>query len=177
MLMVLATGCSSENRELHQAVAFRQELLSAEGCSFSASVTADYGDSIQVFSMDCQGDQAGKLTFEITEPESIASIRGEITAAGGNILFEDRALFFPLLTDDLLTPAIAPWIFLKTLRSGYITSVGMDGELLHLSVDDSYADDALNLDIWLEEDGPVQADILQDGKRFLSLEIEDFAFL
>ena len=177
MIMVIATGCSSENREMSKAVAFRERLLSSEGCSFSATVTADYGDSIQVFSMDCQGDQAGKLTFEITEPESIASICGEITDAGGNILFEDQALFFPLLTDDLMTPAIAPWIFLKTLRSGYITSVGMDGELLHLSIDDSYADDALNLDIWLKGERPVRADILQDGKRFLSLAIENFALL
>lgn len=175
--MVIATGCSSENREMDKAVAFRERLLSAEGCSFSAAVTADYGDSLQQFSMDCQADQTGKLTFEITNPKSIASIRGEITAAGGNIRFEEQALYFPLLTDDLLSPASAPWIVLKTLRSGYITSAGTDGELLHLSIDDSYADDALNLDVWLEGDRPLRADILQDGKRFLSVEIEKFEFL
>ena len=175
--MAIATGCSSENREMDKAVAFRERLLSAEGCSFSAAVTADYGDTLQEFSMDCKADQTGKLTFEITEPRSIASIRGQITAAGGNILFEDQALYFPMLTDDLLTPASAPWIFLKTLRSGYITSAGMDGQLLHLSIDDSYEDDALNLDIWLDGDRLVRADILQEGKRFLLLEIENFVIL
>ena len=177
VIMAIATGCSSENREMDKAVAFRERLLSAEGCSFSAAVTADYGDSLQEFSMDCQGDQTGKLGFEITKPQSIAYIRGEITASGGNILFENQALYLPLLTDDLLTPASAPWIFLKTLRSGYITSAGSEGQLLHLSIDDSYEDDALNLDIWIDGDRPVRADILHEGKRFLSLEIENFQFL
>lgn len=176
MLMVLATGCSSENRELHQAVAFRQELLSAEGCSFSASVTADYGDTLQIFSMNCSADRNGNLHFEITEPESISGICGEISGSGGRILFEDQALYFPLLTDDLLTPASAPWIFLKALRSGCITSVGREGELLHICVDDSYEEDALNLDIWLAESCPVRGDILHEGRRILSLEIKNFVF-
>ncbi len=38
---------------------------------------------------------------------------------------------------------------MKTLRSGYITSAGMDGGRLRLTIDDSYEDDALHLDIWL----------------------------
>lgn len=177
MLMVVATGCSSENRELSKAVALREELLSSGGCSFSAVVTADYGEMLHTFTMDCQGDNAGKLIFEIMEPKSIAGIQGEIASAGGKIKFEDKYLYFPLMTDDLLTPASAPWIFLKTLRSGYITSACMEGELLHISVDDSYEDDALMLDIWYEESKPVQADILHDGKRILSLKVENFMFL
>lgn len=177
MLMVIATGCSSENRELQQAVAFRQDLLSAEGCSFSASVTADYGDSLQMFSMSCTADQKGKLSFEVTEPESISGISGEISDTGGSIQFEDKALYFPLMTDDLLTPASAPWIFLKALRGGCITTVGMEGGLLHVSLDDSYEEDALNLDIWLEGGSPVRGDILHEGRRILSLEIKNFVFL
>lgn len=174
-LILFLTGCSPENRELSSAMQLRDKLLSAESCSFQAEVTADYGDSMHTFSMDCQGDAAGTLQFEITQPQTIAGIKGSISDAGGNITFEDKALHFPLLTDDLLVPASAPWIFLKTLRSGYITSACREEELIHITVDDSYAEDALTLDIWLNEEScPVQGDILHDGKRILSLKVENF---
>lgn len=174
-LMLFLAGCSPENRELSSAMQLRDRLLTAESCSFQAEITADYGDSMHTFSMDCQGDAVGTLHFEITQPQTIAGIRGNISDAGGNITFEDQALYFPLLTDDLLVPASAPWIFLKTLRSGYITSVCSEEGLMHITVDDSYAEDALTLDIWLEEETkPNRADILHDGKRILSLEVENF---
>lgn len=176
-LMVCLSGCSTENREIQEAMEVRDALLSAQGCSFQAAVTADYGDSVSGFSMDCQADAAGNLSFEITEPDSISGIRGRISDSGGSIDFEDQALYFPLLTDDLLTPASAPWIFLKTLRSGYLTSACTEEGLLHITVDDSFAEDALMLDIWLMDGTPVRADILCDSKRILSVEVENFRIL
>ena len=69
----------------------------------------------------------------------------------------------------------APWIFLKTLRSGYLTSACREENRLHITVDDSYAEDALTLDIWLEDGKvPLRADILYAGKRILSLDVENF---
>ena len=79
------------------------------------------------------------------------------------------------MTDDQLSPVSAPWIFLRTLRSGYLTSAGMDGEQLRLTINDSYEEDALQLDIWLDgDDVPVRAEILYDGRRILSLSVKKF---
>ena len=175
-LMMVLSGCSGENRELQAALEFRENLLKAQQCSFSAEVTADYGDSLVEFSMDCRGDSKGELTFEITKPEVISGIRGSITDSGGTVRFEEESVYFPLMTDDLLTPASAPWIFLKTLRSGCISAVCREEDTLHLSVDDSYAEDALRLEIWLREDVPVQAYIFHDGRRILSLEVKNFDY-
>jgi len=176
-LIVMLTGCSQENRELAAAMKFRDALLSAQDCGFQAKVTADYGDSVNSFSMDCRGDSSGNLAFEITEPRSIAGIKGSISDQGGNISFKDQALYFPLLTDDQLTPATAPWIFLKTLRSGCITAVCQEEELLHITVDDSYEEDALTLDVWVREKNcPIRADVLYDGRRILTIEVENFVF-
>ncbi|MGM9590217.1 MAG: hypothetical protein ACI3V0_08620 [Faecousia sp.] len=157
---------------------FRNDLLSAESCTFTAVVTADYGDSLNEFTMDCQGDKQGRITFEITAPESISGIQGTIADDGGNVLFEEDALYFPLLTDDQLIPASAPWIFLRSLRAGCITAVCREEERLHITVDDSFEDDALTLDVWLEEERiPIHGDILYDGKRILSLDIKNFVVL
>ena len=79
---------------------------------------------------------------------------------------------------DQLSPVSAPWVFLKTLRSGYLTAAGEDGELLRLTIDDSYEEDALRLDIWLDPNHqPNHADILYEGRRILSLQVENFQIL
>ena len=50
--------------------------------------------------------------------------------------------------------------------------------MLRLSVDDSYADDALRLDIWLDEENRVtRAEVLQQGMRILTLRVASFQLL
>jgi hypothetical protein len=95
-----------------------------------------------------------------------------------DLMLFDKVIAFDLLADGQLSPVSAPWVFMKALRSGYLTSCGKEGEYLRLAVDDSYADDALHLDIWLGEgDLPVRAEILWQGSRVLSMEVGNFTFL
>ena len=177
MLVLCLCGCSVES-ELEQAMRFRDTLLSGNGCSFTSHITADYGDELQEFTMDCTGDKQGNLKFSVTEPECISGITGSASEAGGALTFDDVALHFNLMAQDTLSPVSAPWIFLKTLRSGYIVSACYEEELLRLSVDDSFEDDALRLDIWLEEGSvPVRAEILHEGMRILTLSIGNFRVL
>jgi len=64
---------------------------------------------------------------------------------------------------------------MKTLRSGNLTSACEEDGSIRLSVDDSYEDDPLRLDIWLNpETHPDRADILYDGRRILSVALENF---
>ena len=157
---------------------FRSKLLTAQGCRFEANITADYGNELYSFAISCQADKMGSVTFEVSGPESLSGIKGQLSDNGGTLTFDDAALCFPLLTDDQLSPVSAPWIFLKTLRSGYLTSSCMEDGKLRLSMDDSYEEDALHLDIWMDENTvPIRADILYDEKRILSLAVIDFTFL
>lgn len=178
LAILLLTGCTGKEEELDRAMALRADLLAASGCSFTARITADYGDELQVFTLDCTGDNQGNVSFKVTEPESIAGITGTVSGEGGNLTFDDVALAFPLLAGEMASPVSAPWIFLKTLRSGYLTAAGEDGEYLRVTIDDSYEDDAMQVDIWLSsETKPVQGDILYDGRRILSLSISNFQIL
>lgn len=167
-------GCSAET-ELSRALDFRSRLLAGQGCSFTAQVTADYGDELQEFTMDCEADTRGGIGFTVSSPETIAGISGTLSEAGGALTFDDTALQFPLMAQDSLSPVSAPWIFLRTLRSGYIVSACMEEDLLRLSIDDSFDEDALRLDIWLDENqNPIRAEILHDGLRILTLRIGNF---
>lgn len=175
-LLVFLAGCSSENQDLETAIKFRESLLAAQSCSFEAEITADHGDTLDQFSMNCQSDPSGNIVFEVLEPDTIAGIKGKISHAGGELDFDETALYFDLLTDDQLTPVSAPWIFMKALRSGYITSVCREESNLRITVDDSYDSDALTLDVWFEDDRvPVRTDIFWDQKRILSMTVENFA--
>lgn len=177
LAVLMLAGCGLENGELDRAMKLRAELLAA-GCSFDAEITADYGDKIYTFSLTCQGNSAGDVTFEVTAPESIAGITGRITDEGGFLTFDDAALAFPLLADEQISPVSGPWILLKTLRGGYVTACGTEGEGLRLSVDDSYEEDALHLDIWLDgNDLPTRAEILWDGRRIVTVAVENFQIL
>ena len=155
-------------------MAFRRELLSGTECRFSAEITADYGDRLHSFSMDCQVDSGGNLRFCVTEPQSLAGITGEVSDGGGKLTFEDTALHFDLLADGQFSPVSAPWIFMKTLRGGYITAAWEEDSFLRLSVDDSYQENALHLDIWMEEEEPVRAEILYDSRRILTIVVKEF---
>lgn len=178
VLLMCLSGCAGTASELERGMALRSRLLQAEQVSFTADIAADYADTLQLFSMDCVSDAEGNLTFTVTAPESIAGITGSISDGEGRLTFEETALHFELLTDDQLNPVSSPWILMKTLRSGYLTSAGMDGELLRLTIDDSYEDDALQLDIWLGEgDLPQRAEICYDGRTILTLSVKAFQLL
>ena len=172
--MVFLTGCLGKNEELDRAMELRAKLL-AGPCTFQTSVTADYGDKIYSFGMYCETDTKGNVGFRVTSPETIAGIEGKISSEGGKLTFDDTVLAFPLLADDQVTPVSAPYLLIKTLRGGYVRSAGEENELVRVTIDDSYAEDTLQLDIWLDDGNvPVRAEVLYDGRRILSMEITDF---
>lgn len=178
ILFLFLTGCSEDSQDMQRGLSLRSKLLHADGCSFLADITADYGDKLHSFSLNCQADPEGSVSFSVLSPESIADISGEISKESGKLTFEGTALYFDKMADGQISPVSAPWIFLETLRSGYLTSAGREDPFLRLTIDDRYEEDPLTLDIWLnEQDIPVHCEILYDGKRILSLAVRDFQIL
>lgn len=176
---ILLTGCKGENGELSRVMNFRASMLSGMGCSFQAVITADYQEELYQFTLDCRGDEQGTLHFTVVEPESISGISGMISAEGGKLTFDnEETLAFETLADGQVTPVTAPWLLIKTLRGGYVTSCGSEGDMMRASIDDSYQDGALRLDIWFDgEDLPRHAEILWANRRILSLEVTNFEIL
>lgn len=173
--VVIFTGCTGKRDELDRAMALRAKLLACESCTFAVTVTADYGDATQTFGMDCQADNQGNLNFTVTAPETISGVTGKFERGEGSLTFDDVALEFPLLADDQVTPVSGPWILMKTLMGGYLTDCCIEEEYLRVAIDDSYEDDALQMDIWLSaDDVPVRGEIFYDGRRIVTMEITNF---
>ncbi len=172
---ILLAGCTGKRDELDRAMKLRANLLGCLECSFDVAITADYGDEVFQFAMSCQADGRGNLGFTVTEPESISGITGTISGGEGKLTFEDTAVQFPLMADGQVTPISGPWIFLKTLLGGYLTAANEEDGLLHLTINDSYEEDALQMEIWLNgEDAPVCGEIFFDGRRIVTMTVENF---
>lgn len=178
LTVVLLSGCGVHNDELDKAMKLRTSLLTGQGCSFEAVVRADYSDKAYSFTVDYQADNQGNVTFTVIEPESIEEITGSISAEGGKLTFDDKALAFELLADGQVTPVSAGFLLVKTLRSGYVRGCGTQGDEIELLIDDSYQEEALHLEIHLDrENVPVSAEILYKDRRFLSMDIKNFRLL
>ena len=176
--MVLLTGCSGPPEEMETGLQLRTRMLQASGCSFDATITADYGNQVHTFSMACAADSIGDISFTVTEPEPISGICGKLSGRGGELTFDDTVLAFELLADKQLSPISGPWIFLKTLRSGYLTSACKEDGQIRLSLDDSYEDEPVRVDIWLNYDNkPEHADVLHEGRRILTVAVANFKIL
>ena len=109
VVLVFLTGCSGGSKEVQRGLDLRSELLKASECRFSCGITADYSDKVYTFSMDCQCEPQGNLTFAVTAPETITGITGKVSDAGGKLTFDDTALQFDLMAEEQLTPVSAPW--------------------------------------------------------------------
>lgn len=174
-LVLCLTGCGGKNTELERGLSLRAAVLKAASCSFVCQITADYGDKIYSFTMDCTADTDGDVDFTVTAPETIGGITGTLSGEGGELTFGDTALYFDVLAEGLLSPVSGPWVLIKALRSGCLTSAGLDGECLRLSIDDSYADNGLHLDIWCDgEDLPAKAEIRWEERTILSMSVINF---
>ena len=178
LLCFFLIGCNRRQDAMQDALALRAALLQASECVLDVEITADYGNKTYTFAMGCKFDAHGNLSFTVLSPESVKGITGTIDAQGGNLRFDDTALAFPLLADGMLSPVSAPWILMKTLRSGYITSTGTDGEMTRLIIDETYEARTLSAHIWLNTEGVIQsAEIYWDSYRILTVEVKSFQIL
>lgn len=174
-VMILLTGCRSNEGQADAVMNLRQRISTCTSCEFDAGILADFGEFTYQFKLKCNTDSSGVLHFSVAEPESISGIRGTIDLQGGKIHFENNALGFPVLADGELSPVSGPWIFLRGLQSGYLSSWGMDGDSLKISIDDVLEGNPLRLDVWMDgENIPNYAEILWNKRRILSLNIENF---
>lgn len=177
LLISTLCGCQKKNT-IAPALQLRDSLLQADGCQFDAVITADYGDVTYSFTLKCNADSSGNISFIVIEPDSIAGITGNIDADGGELTFDEEILTFPVLADGYITPVSVPWLLVRSLRGGYIRAGGQDREHYRIQIDDSFEDDPLTADVFLDDQYlPVHCDFLWNNRRILSAKITSFTFV
>ena len=168
-------GCTGKDPAMEAALDFRTQCLSAREVCFSADIRADYITTFEEFSLECTAGPDGCVAFRVLEPEEISDIRGTVRGSEGTVEFDATVLAFPLMAQGRLSPLSGPWVVLKAIRSGCILAAGQEGGLIHLTIDDTYEDNALTVDLWLEDGVPEEAEIAWEGRRVMSMTFDDFS--
>ncbi len=178
-VLVLLTGCGEKaSGQLETAMNFRSTLLAANGCSFTGKITADYGNHVWEFTVDCDTDGEGNLTFEVVEPEAIAGITGTVEARGGALTFDGKALGFGLLAENRVSPASCPYMVARSWCTGFISSAGCDDSGLRMTVETTFEECPLTVDTWLdpEKGVPIFSEVCYNRERILWMSISEFEF-
>ena len=175
VFVCILSGCTKEDHLLDQATNLRKAIIAADSCSFHAVITADYGDELYTFQMDCTVDSSNNLSFTVMDPDTISGICGNISQDGAALTFEEMVLAFPVLADGQISPVSAPWVFINTLKGGYLTGCSREENGTCIYIDDSFEENPLHLQIYTDAMmTPTYAEIIWEGQRILSVEIRDF---
>jgi hypothetical protein len=114
----------------------------------------------------------------VIDPESISGISGVMDEGKGALTFDEHVLAFSMLADGYISPVSAPWLMIRSLRSGYIRGCGMEEDYIRVIIDDTYEGESIQMDIWLDElQHPTQVDCLWQGRRIISMQVKNFQYL
>ena len=174
--LLLLCGCTAKKAEPKTpALEFRQKLAEAGGCAFTAELTADYGEQVYVFTLECAYQTGGDGQFTVTAPKELAGIAGTVSAQGSRVTFEDLQLDLGQLANGYVAPLETPWLLGACWSGGYIQSVGKDEDHTVITYLHGYNEGELVVETWLDSAGtPVHCDISYDGRRCLTAEIRQF---
>lgn len=173
--LVIMAGCTKEETTLSPAIAFRAELVQTGGCAFQADITADYGDSVQNFSMSC--DAAKEVRLTLTAPETIAGITATVEKNSGKLTYDGMALEFGLLANGNVAPAAAPALLYYAWTESYIAAAGEENGLYRVTYEKDYEEKMLIIDTWFKNGIPISAELCYNNERILKVLISDFSQL
>ena len=177
LVLGLMTGCRSSDQRDDCGLKLRESLIASNSCTFHSVITADYGSKVYTFQLDNTWDN-NELHFTVTDPKTICGISGTMSEDQAELTFDDIVLAFPPLSEGMLSPISAPWIFIKGLYSGYIAGFSDSSSGVYMYIDDTYEETPLKLEIRLNQDGiPVQVEYIWQNRRILTADIQDFTIM
>lgn len=176
-LCLLLTGCAGAESTMQPALDLRSALLDADGCTFSCTVTADFGETVYTFSADCVcGAEQTRLT--VTAPEEIAGIGAAVTGEEATLEFDDVVLELGTLAGGRLAPLAVPAVASACWRGEYIRSAGNENGGTLVTYLRGYDEDELTVHTHLSGDGvPTRVEIESMGVRVADMTISDFTYL
>ena len=175
LFLVFLLGCAGPDPAMEAALDLRSRCLASPAVCFRAEIRADYITGFEEFTLDCETSPDGAVAFRVVRPEAIADICGTVRRDEGTVEFDGAVLAYPLMAQGRLSPLSGPWVVMKAIRSGCIIAAGQEGELTRITIDDSYADNALTVDVWLEDGQVIQAEVAWEGLRCLVMTFDDFS--
>jgi len=170
-------GCGGPDDAVQRALDMRTGLLGAGACTFSAEVSADLGDRVCDFALDCAysaPDDSATLT--VTAPDTLAGIRASVTGEGARVSFDDTRLELGTPPGGGPAPLELPRILGGAWASGYIESESELPDGFLATYRTGYGEDELLVYTWFNEQGvPTEAEVYAGSTRVLGAELSGYS--
>jgi hypothetical protein len=171
--LLLLPGCGEREETMQERFGdFRQAVTLAQHISVQAALTADYGDTVQSYTLAVDYD-GQETVMQVIEPDLLAGVTARVQWGETSLEYDNVLLAAGTLDDQGLTPVSAVPAMLQAMASGYVELVwGEDGYMAARL----YVSDSSVCTLWLEPDTltPVYGELASDGKRVLSCEFTDW---
>lgn len=176
LCMTLAACGGEETSPVQEALSFRTDLLAVDQCSFTAQVTADYGERAYTFGLDCVYEPRNdRAELTVTEPESIAGITAAMEGTDGTVAFDGTALELGTLASGKTAPMALPQLLGQAWTGGYIESQTEADSGFLVTYQVGYEQDALMVYTAFDEGGvPLWAEIYDEDTCVLQAELSNF---
>ena len=175
MLGAILCACNGqENTDpAQQALAFRQNVMQ-NICSFEAEISADFGDTVCLFTLSCIHTPGNGTQMTITAPETLAGLTATASEEGAKLVFDGAEAAFGTLEGLGLSPMTAPELLAEAWEAGYIQYTGLEDGLLHVTYLCGYDEDEYRADTWFQNGAPVRAELSCDGYMAVQIDVTDF---
>lgn len=179
ILLCLLSACSSKETDHLQApMDFRASLLQAGACTFQAEITADYGENVYEFTVDCECRTDGTASVTVIEPQSIAGITAKISENGDELIYDGMAVAFDPLAGGNAAPVCTPSLVVDAWANAFIHAAGQEGEWLRVTYERGYDEEQLDVDCWFDEKNiPICTEICYNDETVLKMEVSNFSFV
>ncbi len=177
LCVLLLSGCAARQDAVQEAMDFRVRLLEAKACRFSAAVTADFGERVCDFSLDCvYAPQENEASLTVTAPDSIAGITATVAGGEAEVAFDGLRLELGTLPGGRAVPLQLPRILGDAWAYGYIESEAEipGGHLVTWRA--GSGDEELLVYTWFDEQRvPTEAVVYCGSVRVLGAELRGFS--
>lgn len=175
LLLTLLCACGGKEKNTpEEAIAFRAALVEAGGCTFRGEITADFGDSVTTFTVDCAAGADGTVQLTLVQPEELSGIAATVTDDGGTVTYDGLILEFGLLAEGNLIPAAAPAVVVACWRGEYISCAGTEDEYYRVTYEKGYDEKCLIVDTFFQNGLPIYAEICYNNRTVLKLAVSEF---
>ena len=174
MLLLLLCACGAANTTAQTPVRFRTALTEAGACQFALDLTANYGDSIRQFTLDCQGQPGGETRLTILDPEIAQGITATVSGADANVSYDEAMLGVADFPTRPISPMATPYLLVTAWTEGYINALGKEGDLEEVHYLLGYGGRQVDVTTWFQEELPVRAELTDGQQVLVSCEIRDF---
>jgi outer membrane lipoprotein-sorting protein len=178
LFLLLAACAAGGGKAEERALEARTRMISMERCSFTAEISADYGNRTYDFTVTASYQKDGESILSVTKPDSLSGI----SVTYSSLSFDGARIETGSLSSQGLSPLSAFPALLAAARTGDIAETGFETlggiEAICFTCRESADGETLEQKLWFDPatGAPLRGEILVNGDLAIACVFTQFQF-